>query len=76
MELPLEIQNTVTSFRALLDAQQAAALLGCHPRTLLRKAREGVVPSFRVLGHVRFTEASLAEWVEAQGYNQTAIRAA
>jgi excisionase family DNA binding protein len=75
----LETQNTVntsTSFRALMDAEQAAALLGCHPRTLLRKTREGVVPCFLIFGKVRFTEAALAEWVEAQGYNQSAIRAA
>jgi excisionase family DNA binding protein len=64
------------SFQTLLDAKQAASLLGCHPRTLLRKAREGAVPCFHVFGKVRFTEASLSEWVEAQGYNQNTIRAA
>lgn len=66
MELPLETQNTVTSFQSLLDAQRAAALLGCHPRTLLRKAREGAVPCVHIFGKVRFTESALAEWIESQ----------
>lgn len=60
----------------LMTAEEAAHLLGCHPRTLLRKTREGAVPCVRIFGHVRFTESALAEWVEGQGYNPGAIRAA
>jgi hypothetical protein len=60
----------------LWDAVQAAAWLGCHPRTLLRKAREGVVPCFHVFGRVRFTQASLSDWVTTQGFNPPAEPAA
>lgn len=63
-----------SSFEPLLSAEQAAPLLGCHPRTLLRKAREGCVPSVRVFDKVRFRASALNEWA-AQGYNQSAIRA-
>ncbi len=58
--------NANRTFQPLLDAEQAAALLGLHPKTLLRKSREGVIPSFRIFGKVRFTESALAEWVAAQ----------
>lgn len=60
----------------LMDVEEAASRLGCHPRTLLRKAREGSVPSFRIFGRVRFSASSLSEWVKSQGYNESAIRAA
>lgn len=64
-----------SSFEPLLSAEQAASLLGCHPRTLLRKAREGSVPSVRVFDKVRFRASALNEWLTTQGYNQSAIRA-
>lgn len=64
-----------SSFEPLLTAEQAASLLGCHPRTLLRKAREGSVPSVRFFDKVRFRESALNEWLTVQGYNQSAIRA-
>lgn len=58
--------NTNRTFQPLLDAEQAAALLGLHPKTLLRKSREGAIPCFRIFGKIRFTESALAEWVAAQ----------
>jgi excisionase family DNA binding protein len=58
--------NANRTFQPLLDAEQAAALLGLHPKTLLRKSREGAIPSFRIFGKIRFTESALAEWVAAQ----------
>lgn len=64
------------NFEPLLSAEEAAHMLGCHPRTLLRKAREGIVPCVRVFDKVRFRASALNGWLEAQGYNQTAIRVA
>ena len=58
------------TFQPLLDAEKAAAMLGCHPRTLMRKAREGIVPCVRIFGRVRFTESALADWVAAQEANR------
>jgi len=62
--------NATRTFQPLLDAEQAAALLGIHPKTLLRKSREGLVPNVRIFGKVRFTESALAEWVAAQARSQ------
>ena len=64
------------NFEPLLSAEEAALLLGCHPRTLLRKAREGNVPSVRVFDKVRFRSSALNDWLDSQGYNQIAIRVA
>lgn len=64
------------NFEPLLSAEEAAHLLGCHPRTLLRKAREGSVPCVRIFDKVRFRASALNGWLETQGYNQTAIRVA
>jgi len=61
-----EKMNANRTFQPLLDAEEAAALLGLHPKTLLRKSREGTIPCFRIFGKIRFTESALAEWVSAQ----------
>lgn len=58
--------NVNRTFQPLLDAEEAAALLGIHPKTLLRKTREGLVPNVRIFGKVKFTESALAEWVASQ----------
>lgn len=73
---PLAPVASECNFEPLLSPGEAALLLGCHPRTLLRKAREGRVPSVRVFDKVRFRATALNGWLEAQGYNQTAIRVA
>jgi excisionase family DNA binding protein len=61
--------NANRTFQPLLDAEEAAALLGLHPKTLLRKSREGAIPCFRIFRKIRFTESALSEWVAAQATN-------
>jgi excisionase family DNA binding protein len=60
----------------LLNAEEAAPLLHCHHRTLLRKAREGLVPCVHVFGKVLFSRSRLNEWIATQVYNPSAVRAA
>jgi excisionase family DNA binding protein len=69
-------KHSSENFEPLIDAQEAASLLGCHPRTLLRKAREGAVPSIRVFDKVRFRASVLNDWLAPQGYNPSTVRAA
>lgn len=46
-------------FEPLLDSQQAAALLGIHPKTLQKLARAGTVPSHRIGDLWRFRASEL-----------------
>ncbi|MFB3083968.1 MAG: helix-turn-helix domain-containing protein, partial [Gammaproteobacteria bacterium] len=47
-----------------LSADQAAQLLGCHKRTLLRKCREGSGPPCRKVGRSPiFSTAAVFDWL-------------
>jgi excisionase family DNA binding protein len=50
-------------FEPLLDSNQAAALLGIHPKTLQKFARAGAVPSHRVGDLWRFRASELDMWL-------------
>jgi excisionase family DNA binding protein len=51
-----------------LSAAEAAAVLGIHPRTLLRAAASGEVPGKRVGSRMwRFLPSQLNEWFRAKG---------
>ena len=58
-----DISQTVVQFEPLLDSQQAAALLGIHPKTLQKMARAGVVPSHRIGDLWRFRASELDMWL-------------
>jgi excisionase family DNA binding protein len=50
---------------ALIGSAAAAALLNIHPKTLIRMAREGRVPSVRIGKLWMFSEARLDAWVRS-----------
>jgi excisionase family DNA binding protein len=52
-----------TVFEPLLDSAQAAVLLGIHPKTLQKKARQGEVPARRIGDLWRFRASELDDWV-------------
>lgn len=60
----------------VLDLNQTATLLQCHPKTVRRLAQSGVIPGFRLGKLWRFSRAAIYQWIEAQGYNQRTVRAA
>ncbi len=48
----------------LIDAREAAELLGCKPRTLYRRADAGLVPfGVKIGGSRRWDVAELRQWV-------------
>ena len=53
-------------FEPLIDAEQAAKLLGIHPKTLQKMAREGRVPRIRVGKFWRFRRSELDSWLRAE----------
>jgi excisionase family DNA binding protein len=69
------MQPTAESFEPLITAAQAGQLLGLHPVTLLRWAREYRVPCHRIGRKVKFRTSELNAWL-ASGYTKRAVRAA
>jgi excisionase family DNA binding protein len=53
-------------FEPLLSPVDAAALLGCHPKTLIRLARNHEVPGVRIGKHWRFRASMLDTWLITQ----------
>jgi excisionase family DNA binding protein len=53
-------------FEPLLSPEQAAPLLGVHPKTLVKMARAGEVPALRIRKHWRFRASLLDAFVEDQ----------
>jgi excisionase family DNA binding protein len=47
----------------LLTAEQVAQLLAVDTSWVLRTAREGAIPHIRLGRYVRFSEASIREWL-------------
>jgi len=63
------------TFEPLISAHEAGRLLGIHPVTILRWAREGRVPHRRLGRRVAFRASELNQWV-ATLYTGTAVRVA
>jgi excisionase family DNA binding protein len=53
-----------------VDAQEGAAFLGLHPKTLMRLAREGKVPAYSISDgprrHWRFLISELDKWMKTK----------
>ena len=50
-----------------MTTREVAALLGLSPATVLRRARAGELPSFRLASNVlRFDPAEVRQWLEAR----------
>jgi predicted DNA-binding transcriptional regulator AlpA len=61
----------------LITKQQAGALLGLHPESVMRLARQGRFPSplklgAGVRGRVRFSQEQIRAWLEALQLRQQA----
>ena len=52
--------------RDVLNAQEAAQLLGANVETIRRLARKGAIPSFKIGKDWRFRRDTLFEWMETQ----------
>ena len=50
----------------VLSTNEAAALLAMHPKTLLKQARQGLVPAARIGGRWKFSRRQLLAVVEGR----------
>ncbi len=55
-----------TSFEQLLNSQEAAKLLGVHPKTLIQMARRGEIPAVRIGKFWRFRASALDSWIKSE----------
>jgi excisionase family DNA binding protein len=59
---------TTTAFipERLLDSDEAASIMKCHPKTLQKLARKGVVRGVHVGKLRRFRASVIEEWIQRQ----------
>jgi len=61
------IVSIILSGRGAMSTKELAGHLGISTITILRRARAGRIPSFRVGGSIRFDRAAVARWLIGQG---------
>ena len=52
--------------RDILDAQEVADMLRVHPRTIMRLAKLGHIPGFKVGGQWRFRREAIEAYIREQ----------
>ncbi len=55
----------------ILDAEEVAAMLRVHPRTIMRLANQGQIPGFKVGGQWRFRREAIDEYIRAQEHQHS-----
>jgi excisionase family DNA binding protein len=69
------INQPAFTFEPFISAVEAGELLGIHPVTVLRWAREGRVPHRRLGRKIKFRKSELDKWQETL-YTESAVRVA
>ena len=63
---PVSIQERIAGFGRALKADELAELLAVSPVTVFKKAKAGIIPSFRIGTAVRFCPRTVSEWLSRQ----------
>lgn len=61
------LASRVRGMHGALTADELAKLLSMAKVTILRRAKRGAIPSFRVGSMVRFDPAAVSKWLLEQG---------
>jgi len=64
--------STPIIFEPLLSDVEAGKLLGIHPKTVQRLARNGELPAIRIGRYLRFRASVLNAWIGVQSTGQLA----
>jgi excisionase family DNA binding protein len=51
----------------ILTTREVCVLLGCHYTTIIRLARRGAIPAFKIGSDYRFRRDALLTWMDAGG---------
>jgi excisionase family DNA binding protein len=63
----ISLASRINAIHRALTADELAELLHMSRITILRRAKRGTIPSFRVGSCVRFDSAAIARWLMQQG---------
>jgi excisionase family DNA binding protein len=63
----MSLASRINAIHRALNAEELAELLQVSRLTILRRAKRGSIPSFRVGSCVRFDSAAIAKWLMQQG---------
>jgi excisionase family DNA binding protein len=63
----MSLASRIKAIHRALTAEELAELLQVARLTILRRAKRGSIPSFRVGSCVRFDSAAIAKWLMQQG---------
>ena len=63
----MSLASRINAIHRALTAEELAELLQIARITILRRAKRGSIPSFRVGSCVRFDSAAIAKWLMQQG---------
>src|SRR6266571_3247578 len=63
----MSLASRINAIHRALTAEELAELLHMSRITILRRAKRGSIPSFRVGSCVRFDSAAIAKWLMQQG---------
>ena len=63
----MSLASRINAIHHALTAEELAKLLGVSRLMILRRAKRGTIPSFRVGSCVRFDPANISKWLFQQG---------
>ncbi len=64
-------QAAARVYTPLLTAEDVAAILRVHPKTVVRDARQGRLPAFRYGKHWRFRLSDFEAWIDRRVVEST-----
>jgi excisionase family DNA binding protein len=68
------LASHINAMHRALTAQELADLVSMKKVTILRRAKRGTIPSFRIGGSVRFDSSAIAKWLMQSGVKSLAPR--
>lgn len=64
---PLSLIDRLKNIRGAMKPEELAALLGVSRLTIIRNAKKGIIPSFRIGVCYRFDPKTIAQWLKRHG---------
>ena len=63
---PLDFVERIRRSKSGLSVQQLAELLGRDPSGIYKKAKQGKIPSYKLVGSIVFDPVRTADWLQSQ----------